>query len=330
MMEILFSESACGSLKMAQRYGEGTYQGGCMGVFISHADGRPATREEIEAATREAKEKARLAWERAVPMGGNASDIFGFNLMLSLGDISEDQPGIKRQQTLEHLYSVYPNDEGRQAAKEILHRAQDDLRIIRERFTAGEALRLWYSDQPDEMCGLYWFMGLIRQWNQRHQRKGSDEQVTIVKLPEWETDEQGNLMRKTSWSEVAPEEWQRYLAGQKTLLPMVMESFTAHWRGLQAENAPLRALLNGQLISMQETLYDDVILREIAAENEVFREAVLIGRVLGSYQLGISDGWVALRIEAMIHAGKLEVVAEGDRDLPMYHRVLRRVRLDGK
>ena len=117
MIDILFSESACGSLKVAQHYGEGKYQDGCIGVILCHADGSKPTKEEVEAAKREAKEKACLAWESATPLGGKTTDIYGFNLVLSVGDISENQPDIKRKQTLEHLYSVYPNDEGHQAAR---------------------------------------------------------------------------------------------------------------------------------------------------------------------------------------------------------------------
>lgn len=318
MIEILFSDSACGSLKMAQRFGEGEYQGGCMGVIVSHADGSKPTIEEIEAARREAKERARMAWEGATPMGGKASDIFGFNLMLSVGDISEDQPSIKRQQTLEHVYSVYPNNEGRQAAKEILERTNEALEAIRERASQGENIRIWYSNQPDEMCGLYWFMGQLNQW------RIHDALVSVVKLPEWETDENGYFVQKNSWGEVAPEEWRRHLALEKTVLPVFTQSWAARWRELQAENAPLRAVLNGQLVSMPEKLYDDFILYEIAAEGETFHEAMIVGRVLGKYQLGISDSWIANRIEGMIRAGMLEIVSAGDKDMPIYHRVLRK------
>jgi len=318
MIDIVFSDSACGSLKMAQHYGKGKYQGGCMGIIVSHDDGSKPTKEEVETARREAEEKARLAWESATPMGGKTSDIYGFNLMLSVGDISENQPGIKRKLTLEHLYSVYPNDEGRQAVEEILKRANENLKAIRERAAAGEALRIWYSNQPDEMCGLYWFMGQLNQWNVH------DVQVLIVKLPEWEANENGNIVRKNSWAEVAPEEWQRCLALQKIVLPLFIQSCASHWQELQEEMAPLRAVLNGQLISTSEKLYDDFILREIAAEGEEFHEAMIIGRVLGKYQLGIGDSWVALRIEEMIHAGKFEAANACDKDMPIYHRVLKK------
>ena len=283
-----------------------------------YGDGSKPAKAEVEAPTREAKKKARFAWESAAPMGGKTSDIYGFNLMLSVGDISENQPGIKRQQTLEHLYSVYPHDEGRQAAEEILKRANEDLKAIRERAAAGEALRIWYSNQPDEICGLYWFMGQLNQWNVL------DGLVSIVKLPEWEADEKGNILRKSGWGEMAPEGWYQYLALQKPVLPVFKQNCASYWQELQRENAPLRATLNGQLISAPETLYDDFILREIAAEDEEFQEARVIGQVIGKYQLGIGDSWVALRIEEMIRAEKLETVTVGAKDMPIYHRVLKK------
>jgi hypothetical protein len=318
MIEIVFSESACGSLKAAQHYGEGKYQDGCVGILVSHGDGSRPAKEEIEAAQREAEKRARLAWEGAIPLGGNPADINGFNLALSVGDISENQPGIRRKQVLERLYSVYPNGEGHRAAREIFERVNENLKTVRERATAGESIRIWYSNQPDEICGLYWFMEQLTQWAV-HSR-----QVSMVKLPEWETDDNGNIVRKNSWSEVAPEEWYRHLAAQKPALPIFCQSCASHWRTLQKEDASLRAMLNGQLVSMPETLYDDFILREIEAENETFQEAMVIGRVLGKYQLGISDSWVAFRIEEMIHAGKVEPVTAAAEDVPIYRRLLKK------
>jgi len=161
-------------------------------------------------------------------------------------------------------------------------------------------------------------MGQLNQWNVHA------GPVSIVKLPEWETDDKGYFVQKNSWGEVTPEEWRRYLALQKTVLPGFILSYASHWQKLQAESAPLRALLNGQLVGTSEELYDDFILREIAAESEEFQEAMIVGRVLGKYQLGIGDSWVAIRIEEMIHAGKREAVTVGEKDVPSYHRVLKK------
>lgn len=317
MIEVLFSDSACGSLKAAQHCGPGTYLGGCIGVIISKSDGSKPTKAEIKAAQQEAAEKERLACENAVPMEGISTDIFGFSLSLSIGDIAEENGIANRQRVLERLYSIYPNNEGREAAQEMIDTATKNLKAIHHRINAGEVVRIWYSNQPDDMCGLYWFLS---------QLKNSDInnlQIVTVKLPEWEIEGE-NVVRKSGWGEVSPEEWHPYLKLQQSLPTALIKGHGYSWQTLQGENAPLRAVLNGQLVSVPETLYDDFILRVIAAEQDEFREANIIGRVLGNYQLGIGDAWIALRIEKMIEDGKLKAISTADVDSPIYHRMLKK------
>lgn len=98
MIDIVFNDSACYSLKIAQHYGEGKYHNGTICVVISHSDGSKPTEEEIQSAQREAEERERLEWENAVPMGGNPADVYGISIGLSMGDISENVPGEKRRQ----------------------------------------------------------------------------------------------------------------------------------------------------------------------------------------------------------------------------------------
>ena len=86
----------------------------------------------------------------------------------------------------------------------------------------------------------------------------------------------------------------------------------------------MRAVVNGGLRSVPEDFYDPWILREIAAQEETFYEGRLIGAVLEKYRLGIGDAWIALRVEAMVRAGKLiarEAAAEGK---SAYHRYLQK------
>lgn len=318
MIEIVFSDSACGSLRMAQHCGEGPYQGGYISVIVSHTDGSKPTEEEIQTAQRKAEEDARRAWERAVPLGGSPVDIFGFSLALSIGDIGKNRSGRKRRQVLEQLFSIYPNDKGHQAAQEMLRGANENLKAVQKRAAEGEPLRIWYSDQPDDMCGLYWFMEQMSHW------KMHSTEVLVVKLPDWDEDEHKVILRKSGWGEVAPEEWHRYLPLQRPAPSAFQQSCISRWRELQREDTPLRAVLNGQLTGVPETLYDSFILREIAAEDNEFQEARVIGRVLGNYQLGIGDAWVALRIEEMIRSGKLEVVSPVTENMPIYHRRLKK------
>ncbi|MGN0980563.1 MAG: DUF3658 domain-containing protein [Candidatus Avoscillospira sp.] len=312
MIEITFSDSACGGLKMAMGFGKGPYKSGCIGVIVSHEDGSPATEAEIEAARREAEEQARKDWEQAVPMDGRASDVFGFPLALSMGDISEDVPGPQRQRELRRLYdSVFPGEPGRAFWTGL----EENLKTVRDRAASGEDVRIWYSDNPDELCGLYWF---LTQLPKTHGR------VWLLKLPDWEVRADGTMAEATGWGEVAPGEFGRYLPLQKAAPEIFCRRCAARWKELQEENAPLRAVVSRWLTGVPEDFYDHFIRREIDAEQPVFQEARLIGNLLGKYPLGVGDFWMALRIEEMLRQGRLQAVTEARADEPVYWRTLRK------
>jgi hypothetical protein len=317
MVEIVFSDSAGGSLKLAQHYGSGEYCGGAVGVIINHSDGSKPTKAEIENAQHEFEKRERIAWEKAVPLGGNINDVFSLNLAWSVGCITDSGVGKERLAVLKRLFSTYPRDIGKAAAEKLHQNAIKSLEAIRNRAQNGETLRIWYSNVPDEMCGFYWLMSLLKGW------KLSSVKVVFIKLPEWEIEDE-TLIQQNSWGEVEPGKWHRYLSLQKAAPPALLQATTLRWAELQQENAALRAVVNGRSQSVPENFYDHFILREIAAESGEFHEANLIGRILGKYQLGISDSWLALRIEEMICAGKLESVTSAPEDGPSYHRILKK------
>ena len=319
MMEIVFSDSAGGSLKLAQHYGEGNYKAaGCMGVIVFHADGSRPTKEEIAEAQRRAEEQDRAAWEKAVPMGGSPKDVYTVSLGLSVGDISDDDTMKSRLKEMQRLFSVYPDDV-KDAAKEMTDSSLYNMKEVMRRLKAGDSLRVWYSSQPDELCGMYWLM------YQLEKRGLETEEIYTVKLPVWETNRETNtIVRNNCWGDVAPEEWHRYGGLAEKAEGIFVKACALEWKKLMQENAPLRAEVNGRLTSVQESFYDEFIIKEIAAEADEFCEAVVIGRILGKYQLGIGDGWIALRIEKMIERGLLSAVTEAGEDAPSYHRVLQR------
>jgi len=319
MIEIVFSESAGGSLKVAQHFGEGKYRG-VSTVILGHSDGREATQEELEQARQEFERKEQEAWEKAVPLGGRPSDVFCLAFALSIGDISETIPGIKRKEVIEKLYvRCYPEFDGFDAQR-LVDKVGENLKIISKRLHEGEAVRIWYSDNPDELCGMYWFMSWLRQFYKELLPK-----VYVVKLPEYEEKDDNTIIQKFTWGEVGPEEWSQYIPLQKEATEAFVKMCAMQWNILQQENAKLRATLNGKLVSVSEDIYDYYILLEISSYEDQFNEARLIGTVLGKYQLGISDSFVHSRIENMIKEGQLEVESVAKKDMPIYSRVLKRL-----
>lgn len=317
MVEVVFGASACGSLRQAQHYGKGTWHNPVLGVVLGSTDGQPPSKEELRAAQRRAVERSRREWEEAVPLGGDPRDIYCLELALSMGDISEEMPGLRRRQGLEKLIrGSVPEEEARKQVQRLWEESQEALSAVIARSTAGETVRVWYSQQPDELCGMYFLL-------ERLESAGATGPVSLVELPQWEERPDDTLVHRISWGEVGPGEWGRLAAAAYTPSPVRRHFFANCWRDLRWKNAPLRAVVNGQLMGVPADFYDGFIRWAIASTDREFRQAHVIGEVLGRGP-HIGDTWVALRMEEMIRAGLLEVVSQAPPEGPVYHRILRR------
>ncbi len=314
MIEVVFNESAGGSLKCAQHFGKGRYRG-VSALFLIHADGSEATTEELAQAKKEYEAKERVAWEQAEPLGGTANDVFCFGLCFSVGEITEELPGKQRQEALEKIWVTIDASEREHLAEPIM-RAKESLENVHKRASEGEPIRVWCSNQPDEMCGMMWFMSqLIRMGT-------TMDQLQLVRLPELEEINDKKIQHRSSWGELDREDWHRFVRYQQPVSKNIAKWYALEWRRLQDENALLRAVINGRVYSVPEEFYDPFILREIEAQKGEFLEARLIGDMIGKYQLGIGDGWIHARIEKMIQDGKVAVASKGSKKNMLYRRML--------
>lgn len=314
MLEVVFSDSTAGTMAVA--IGHKGYLGGATSVIIS--DGT-VSKEEREKFQRQAEERERSGWENAVPLEGNRKDIVNFPLALSVGNISEAGIGLEREAALSLLLSILPDMASEIVAK-LLDTSRKSYTTLLERAQNGEPIRIWVGREPDDVCGLYWLMEQLRPI-------GFEKlDVTIVELPMWETRPDGCVIQYNGWGEVEPYHLGRMASLGKKLPTNYLRGLANRWRELQQENSPLRAVINGKLVSVPETLYDTFILRELDAQDSEFREGVLVGQVLGKYQLGIGDGWIALRVEQFIKDGLLIPVTSPPPNAPIYHRILKKTK----
>ena len=180
-------------------------------------------------------------------------------------------------------------------------RQQDRSRLL-EATESGEAVRIWYSPAaPWSLCGFYDVCWLLRDF---------DCPMTALELPQWMPREDGTVQSCLSWGELVPGDWAAFLPLEREIPKSVRRAIAMEWAGLQEENAPLRAVVNGRLTSVGEDFYDPFIRARVP--NGIFRVAKLIGEVLGRDRLGIGDWWLAKRIRAMLDQGELVMVSKGD------------------
>ena len=121
-----------------------------------------------------------------------------------------------------------------------------------------------------------------------------------------------------------PERFGTYVSRQREASPVLRSALAQEWEALRQENGPLRAVVNGRLCTVSADFYDFALRRVLAEQPEEFHQARAIGLALGKHLPGISDCYLALRMEAMLACGELEVVAAAPEDGPAYHRRLRK------
>ena len=291
MVEIVFSESACACLKEAYSYGRGPYPDAAPAMmYYGIRGGELLSEAEKAKIIQDHQEKERKRWEAAVPMEGSTGDVFDLGYSLSAGDISEEAFGEKRTDNLEQA-----------------------LQRIRE----GEPVRIWYSDNPDEACGMLWFLWKI------HRLDISCNEITAVKLPGWIHEESTDTLKQMqAWGEMEPGLWGKLKENGHVLPQRFCEVCAMRWEELRRENAPLRAVINGHVVSVETDFYDRFLLDAFESPEEEVREGRLIGRVL-KRKLGVWDGWIHLRIGKFIDDGRIEVVKASEAD-QIYGRILRK------
>lgn len=317
MIEIVFTDSACGALKAAQSFGKGKYHGGCIGVFISHGDGTEPTQAEIDEETRKIEEQERIKWEQAVPLGGKAADVYGLCLGLSLGDIQNPLCVDDRIHAYKILWGCWNSDIHEEVVDMILE-AGKNLRAIQDRIASGEDARVWYSDDPDELCGFYWLMDQLRILPDGHGAIYAIKQPFMV--------ETGDTIRRyRGLGEVEPGEFHHFLSLAVPVSEFARRYYGNEWKKLQRENTALRASVNGKLSSVPENLHDIYILQEIDVQPDTFKEAIVVGNVLGKHGLSISDGYIHHRINRFIQDGKLIAVTTPKEGDPGYWRILKKI-----
>lgn len=303
MLELCFDMSTRGALRVAQHCGRGGK--GAVGVIVAASDqGDPAVAEQEARRAAEAFRRHQEELEReAIPLGGDPGDVMTLSLGLDMGDIREPL-GEVRHQLLKQWYDwdeVADRDWGR------CLEAAEHLKAV----GPGDTVRIWVDRTPASACGLLHAASLL---------KDTKAAVHVVALPPWRERPDGVVETYLGWGEVEPERFGHFLSREEPVPPLALGAMAHRWEVLQKENAPLRAVVNGQVRSVGEDFYDDLIRRHIP-EGQT-KIANIIGNVLGQEWPGIGDVWLAERIRWMLSTGELRMVRE-DREM-FYSSVVER------
>ena len=315
ILDIVFGQSEAGCLKVAANPLKKSKS--TTAIFVLNSDGSQATEEQLQQARKQHEKQERMAENSTLHLKIDKKNIVCLSLGLSQGDISEDIPGEKRLAEMKKSFAHLPDDEYVNVAQEIFDNAVSDLNRVMTHISAGGNIRVWYcNNNPTDVCGLYWLMYLV-------DKSDCHGDIYLLSLPEMIYRPDGTIIRCTGWGELSPYEWHLFFKPEKAA-PVFVIMCAGEWRRLKADNAPIRGMINGTMHSLPEDFYDSFILKEIHRMDTEFRQAFVIGNVLGKYRLGISDGWVAQRMEQMIAQGILTPISAPEPGAPAYHRMMKK------
>ncbi len=294
MLEVVFSDSEKGSMKVAKNYNEKNIMGGAISYI-----GKKPTKAELE------------KHFEGQAVGGNSQDVVNIAFSLDVGDLSGEIDGNERQNVFHKLWGRFNFDNKEQV--QFFQNQRKDIEKLLSAAKSGIPIRIWKSNAPYSTCGFYFVCDILRN---------VECNISIISLPEYKKVSDSEIVTYSHWGEVEAGKLYQFLSIEKQLSKIEKKIVSDYWHDLMEENAPLRAIINGKLTSVEENFYDFIITKNLPDVD--FLMARFIGKLLGEYSLGISDSWYALRIDRMIEKNKLRVVEHKDPSHP-YGKILRKI-----
>lgn len=293
MIELTFGESPAGALKLAKSRKQGENVGGAVAVFGGTENER-----------REAMKPHK--WS-GMTMEGSSKDVIALTLELDIGDISEVDSDIsKRRKVFNNLFMDFPEE-----IERIEKQNQYTMLRLQEAKTSLEPIRMWIStSDPAEMCGMYFICHLMSD---------SQTPLSVVSIPT-QVEKDNCIIWYRSTGEVDAEKFGVFTEYEEAVSGLQRSVYAGLWRDLVLENAPLRAIINGCVISVPIEFYDFTLLANIS--EEPIRIGQVIGKIIGQVP-GVGDRLLYLRIEALIQSGEFIKLSVGTGDHP-YSVVIKR------
>ena len=213
---------------------------------------------------------------------------------LEFGKIDNENFIESRKKWIDSAFSICSPRERAKILKEDMARFEEIIRTAKR----GEILRIWYASTPCSKSGYYHLI---------YNLQGIDCPILVVDLPaDFSSYRSGDESVDHSWGEVEPEMMEKGVFLQRELLREERDKITSKWAKLVEENADLRLNVDGELTSVPIDYMDKEIMD--AAPLEEFKMVTLIGFILAHSRHGVSDSFIAERIEALIEKNDLTVI----------------------
>ncbi len=164
-----------------------------------------------------------------------------------------------------------------------------------------EQIWIWMGQNQHDVCGYYWLMPQLRQF------QGRVMVLYMNNLPF--INEKGQIFYPSWLSEIRPSE---FMKARKLARPIALSEFEVdpdEWNKLLQENTTVRILEGGKkIVSRDETYYDEEIQKNITGDWQKANR--VITNTLNRMKIKTGDVFLMWRLKELIAQGKVAV--EGD------------------
>lgn len=208
-----------------------------------------------------------------------------FNDDLSVGDISNCRDYEKRKKV---LHNIFLND---------IHNISDnELKIEYEKFyetlSKENDFIIWYAFNPRDYCNLYYIVNLFSEKN--------------IKVVECIKKTIGNNSFHYKWvGEILPEDMPMFFNRARTLNKQEKNKYSSKWKKLSLENGLLRANICGEIKTVNENYYDNLVLKNISMKNKMI--VSIIGKLMGINELSLREWFFIWRIKCLVDMNYVKV-----------------------
>lgn len=220
------------------------------------------------------------------------------DLMLDVGYIDQPIDGKYRRDLYSKMYQLGSRlpDASDLDMGEYFDASIKSIKKMIKRARKGEDIRIWQSKRAEALCELYYICNLLSDI----ENLGN---VKFVIIPSTVTEEEGI----DSWGMMNSNKMIKFQKDNTvSITHETIEEYGNKWKTLANENALLRAVVDGEVMSVSEDYYDCKILSCIK-ENGM-TETLVWGNFLDSERPHVSQLICAWRIKEMIKLGHIEVV----------------------
>ena len=226
--------------------------------------------------------------------------VLPLNLHLNYGKLSGDVIATQERISADTFRNFYPDSTPEEVEKEYkkgLRQARRCFKDLAQRLESGQSIRVWVSNTAHDRCNLYWLC---------HFAKDFPTKLFVVVCPGYEFDTRKQCyIENRNWARFSNAHFMADCANKAIeLTEEEIQAYANEWNKLVEKDAPLRILIDDNLINVEEDFFDSIILRHI--ENAPKSQSSILGNVLAE-GWGMDVDFICARIDFLLKSNVIKI-----------------------